>query len=148
MFKRLLFLMVSLGALSAYAQTDNSLLDVSHAYLIIKNGAVSYNADTGSWPASNNVAAFMENDGTAKWDGPYIKEWPDKNPWGGFYFWKNDKAGIFVEKSFGERYIVVSSVPAGAANKFDAKVDNGNPSTGSVRYKDGNLLLEVSDDAY
>jgi len=42
----------------------------------------------------------------------------------------------------------VSSVPAGAANKFDAKVDNGNPSTGSVRYKDGNLLLEVSDDAY
>jgi len=63
---------------------------------VIKNAALAFRADTGSWPESSEAVSGDngENKGgdpgfisseVAGWDGPYLDRWPEKNPYGGAY---------------------------------------------------------------
>ena len=108
---------------------------------------MSYYADTSDWPADNNTTGFVADDGSTNWDGPYLQKWPQRNPWGGTYAWREVSNGAFGTGAM-ERYVVATSVPASAIAKIDTNIDDGTNSTGTVRISSGNLVLHVSDDQY
>ncbi len=72
----------------------------------IKTAGYIYYSDTGDWPLAgvdsydpgtgdeNGFLYFLEDDGSGKWDGPYLEKYPGKNPWGGTYrYWKSNITG-------------------------------------------------------
>jgi len=122
-------------------------------YRTIKTGAMSYYADTGDWPTngtcSNASNCLLTNNigNVSGWDGPYLEKWPQRNPWGGSYYWREVSNGAFGTGAL-ERYVVATSVPAAAITKIDTNLDDGVNSTGTIRIVNGNIAMHVSDDQY
>lgn len=57
-------------------------------YRAIKSAALNYYTDTGTWPNGNNDFLIAPS-GVSGWNGPYLEKWPEKNPWGGTYTFRN-----------------------------------------------------------
>lgn len=122
-------------------------------YRNIKTAAMSYYSDVGGWPANGNTAGFTANDGTSGWGGPYLEKWPQRNAWGGKYYWHNDSTATFAASGINERWVEATSVPSSSANKLDALIDNSNGATGILQYScsganAGAVCMEISDDTY
>lgn len=117
-------------------------------YRNMKTGAMSYYSDTGNWPANNNTTGFIANDTTSGWSGPYMEKWPQRDAWGGTYSWRNDQAQVFAGAGINERYVIATQVASASAGKLDTNIDDGNNSTGIMRYAGTTVNLEVSDDTY
>jgi general secretion pathway protein G len=119
-------------------------------YRTIKTGAMSYYSDTGNWPANANSTGFTDSDGRSGWDGPYLEKWPQRNPWGGVYSWRNMAAVTLFGGNATTRYISANNVPQAGANKVDTNLDDGNLTTGSTVWSATGLTMsfEVSNDEY
>ncbi len=121
-------------------------------YRTIKTAAISYFSDTANWPSDGNAAAsLVSNDNSFGWRGPYLDNWPQRDPWGGVYRWRNDNAGAMTFGSgVNERYLEATSVPSGSALRIDSGFDDGNVTNGLIRYDagTGTLRFAVSDDSF
>jgi len=119
-------------------------------YREIKTAALSYYADTSNWPANNNASvSLVQNDMVSGWHGPYLDSWPHHNPWNGNYNWFNDTAGVVAGAGISERYLGVNNIPSGSASSIDKNLDDGNITTGFIRYSAANSILNasISDDS-
>ncbi|MCF7907502.1 MAG: type II secretion system protein GspG [Candidatus Omnitrophica bacterium] len=120
-----------------------------------KTAAVGYYGDTGQWPpdgvswfTDEELQFFITGVGQpAGWDGPYLESWPnppwhcefvygadtvhenyDWDHWVGWSYWgvvpaNTDTCGASI-----------SCVPQKSATKIDVSLDDGNPSSGRVRW--------------
>jgi type II secretion system protein G len=131
--------LVSLKGTREKAKVARAVSDLNQ----ISKAIYLYWNDTGmppphdhSWSDSCERAAFGSGNFSPKptgWSGPYVS-WP-KNPWGYEYHWER---GACVVN--GNRYsISVHNVPQDAAQMIDDQVDDGNFSTGHVRWNNGRL---------
>ncbi len=125
---------------------------VESDYKAIKNGALSYFFDVGSWPADGSGAAgfVTKPSGAAGWNGPYIQKWPAVNAFGGTYKYHYNApvegAGITATN----RYITVTGIPDGGIIKLKNDIDSTTLSaisapqtTGNVRYVDNSKIYIV-----
>ena len=102
-------------------------------------------ADTGHWP-TESVISFMflnkgsimytNNTGWDGWNGPYLNSLKTYHPWGGYYICGRGQIG---GSALFETYVYLDNtggngIPEGAAQKLDDAIDDGNLSTGDVRY--------------
>ena len=129
----------------------------------IKTAALTYYADTGSWPLvgvggsiRGTGAGFLtNNDGYGNsvpgWDGPYLERWPN-NPWGdpssGFgnkYYWDADFSGDDNGDGIvGEAQVIMFNVPRKSAQTLDDKYDNGVLVGSNVGFVYQNLVVTPS----
>jgi len=113
----------------------------------IKTAALSYYADTGTWPPqyrlTNVLNPFLSNPGISGWDGPYIEKW-NPHPWAGHVGWDptidldnsgivdgcvvldDDRPGTSSSDNQGR-------IPRGSMIKIDEMIDDGNLATGYVQ---------------
>ncbi|OQX52656.1 MAG: hypothetical protein B5M48_04820 [Candidatus Omnitrophica bacterium 4484_213] len=120
-------------------------------YRSIKTAAMSFYADTGTWPADGCEEAFTANDNCASgtysgWDGPYLEKWPTLAKWGGAYTFEKQTdnvapyANAWGGNGIEKRFVRITSVPETAAQKIstaldgDAAGDAAADTSGSVRY--------------
>ncbi|MCF7873836.1 MAG: type II secretion system protein GspG [Candidatus Omnitrophica bacterium] len=112
-------------------------------YKSLKTGAMSFYADTGTWPdQEDDGTGFVNNDNNVTgWDGPYLEKWPNKASWGGDYAWcvvtdSDDGDCVAWDNDANEeRYVLISDVPQAAAVKIDENLDGEEDNDdGSVRY--------------
>lgn len=93
-------------------------------YKAIKAAALNFYTDIGKWPDSSSAvgtdpgfvtkpstSSNISSDDLNNWNGPYLERWPEKNPWGGKYTFKNEGS---------ERYLELDSVPSSAADRMEA----------------------------
>jgi type II secretion system protein G len=110
----------------------------------LKTAAMSYYADTGTWPliglggaVRSSGKGFVNNDnGTGVevrgWDGPYLSRWP-VNPWGKVgsawgnqYYWDADFVGDDNGDGIvGEAQVIMFNVPRKSGQTLDDRYDNG-----------------------
>jgi general secretion pathway protein G len=120
----------------------------------IKTGALSFYADTGTWPLrhigddrrSSGSGFVNDSDGNGNrvpgWDGPYLSKWP-VNPWGNVssswgnkYYWDADDSGDdnsnLIEP---EAQVIMFNVPRKSGQILDNQYDNGvlvGPNVGNI----------------
>lgn len=116
----------------------------------IKTATYALYSDTGKWVRGGNSSLMVHNSdllnnvsGWAGWDGSYLDKFRGAHPWGGTYFFTNNAqlgGGAAYELSVEfEDYRFPSGpngdkpIPAAAARKIDAMVDDGNLGTGGFR---------------
>ncbi|ADL08656.1 type II secretion system protein GspG [Thermosediminibacter oceani] len=85
-------------------------------YKSIKTAVLNFYADTGKWPQSDDYSYLVDkpdDNSYPGWNGPYLDRWPNKNPWGGTYTYKNDSAVNWDGQGSGDsaRYLEVDYVP-------------------------------------
>ena len=138
-------LLVAVAAINAFKAIEKGKISAfMRDYREMRTAATAYYADTSTWPTDNNASvSLVQNDLVNGWHGPYLERWPGHNPWSGNYNWRNDTAGVLTTAGFGERYIEVINVPSGSAADLDTKLDDGNITTGEVRYSAGNSTLRA-----
>ncbi|WP_338823329.1 hypothetical protein MHOCP_15510 [Moorella humiferrea] len=108
-------------------------------YKAIKAAVLNAYTDTGVWPPVDtnddngedpglvDVKYWGKNDDNSDnpstWNGPYLEHWPNKNPWGGSYTYKNGD-GSALGWSGSARWLELDKVPNTSYNKL--KTDLGN----------------------
>jgi general secretion pathway protein G len=116
-------------------------------YQAVKTAAMSFNADTGTWPADgigeatfSGTNSFLSDPSTPipGWDGPYLEKWPQLAKWGGLYTFQWDNAidwdQIYPPPDDG-RYVLITNVPRAAAIRIDLQLDQQQQqSVGQVVY--------------
>jgi prepilin-type N-terminal cleavage/methylation domain-containing protein len=111
------------------------------------NGVVD-DANVGAWGAFYGwqhvtfwldlyAGGFLTGDATAR----TVAVFP-KNPWGGLVDIVN--AGQVYGMTNNALVVCMSSVPGKAANQLDVSLDDGNPSTGSIRSAVGDLPIATA----
>ena len=118
----------------------------------IKRGIFSYYADTGKWGKriwtpggfdeglegwcnSWSESSFMQDDGSASWDGPYLSNTPTPNPWGHNYnYIVISQTNFFGLAESDARFLLTSfDQSPNTTKKIDAMLDDGNILTGEFR---------------
>lgn len=109
----------------------------------------------GAAPGEGFVYKGNDPNMSSKWNGPYLEKWP-KNPWQGWYFWDYneqdqngdgighehvlwiDNSGVSADKSnSGVAILNTNRILLKTRQKIDAKVDDGNLTTGRVQVWQG-----------
>ncbi|MCX7927171.1 MAG: type II secretion system protein GspG [Candidatus Omnitrophica bacterium] len=119
-----------------------------------KSASAAYYADTGQWPGRWNLWTRIGETGLtnntfslANWDGPYLEK-ESAHPWGGMYWLSrnadyNNNGIRDLDVEMGEECWVPLGgtvnawrcfVPQNTAEKMDRQLDDGNLTTGNVRY--------------
>ena len=113
----------------------------------IKTAALSYYADTGTWPPRYRLTTplnpFLTDPGVAGWDGPYVEKW-NAHPWAGHIGWDptidlddsgvvdgcvvfdDDRPGTSASDNQGR-------IPRRSMIKIDEMIDDGDLATGYVQ---------------
>ncbi len=132
------------------AKISKTIADVD----AIKTAALSYYADTGTWPPDFDSISglinglLVDDDGTGNpvpgWDGPYIESY-SPHPWGGHMSWEcfnnwvhwDNKSGCMVyldDDQPGTAYTNNGGkVPDATMLRIDEVADDGNLSDGQLR---------------
>ncbi len=90
----------------------------------IKSAVTAFYNDTGRWPPAISdggdpgLAAEPEEE-IAGWDGPYLENWPEKNPWNGKFCYHSGNSEVFGEKAC---YLQLDKVPEDAVKEFTASL--------------------------
>lgn len=144
-------LLAAIAAVNAFQSIEKGKIsEFMRDYREIGTAAVSYYADTSAWPANNNASiSLVQNDTVNGWQGPYLDSWPHHDPWNGGYVWCNDNAGVISSAGIGERYVNATNIPSGSAETIDNNLDDGNITTGDIRYSPSSLIVSafISDDS-
>lgn len=125
---------------------------VESDYKAIKNGALSYFLDVGSWPADGSGAAgfVTKPSGVAGWNGPYIQKWPAVNAFGGTYKYHYNAPVEGAGIATADRYITVTGISDTGITKLKNDIDSTTLSaisapqtTGNVRYVDNSKIYII-----
>ncbi|MFA5362575.1 MAG: prepilin-type N-terminal cleavage/methylation domain-containing protein [Candidatus Omnitrophota bacterium] len=120
-----------------------------------KTAALGYYSDCGRWPAdgvswftAEEEAMFITGQGQPiGWDGPYVERWPDP-PWHGSFTYGGSSMSGSYDWDYWVNWSYWGAVPAGtttcgvsisclsqtAAVRIDENLDDGNLSSGKVRW--------------
>lgn len=138
---------VVLASLSGAREDARIAATVSQLKELRRAGTMYIN-DVGQFPPECRISCtessdpFYTNPGVGGWDGPYFELWNSTHPWGGHtgfqvedvnndgtkdpvFVYDDDKPGTGAGNNEG-------SIPTDSLKKIDAKLDDGNLSTGDV----------------
>jgi len=121
-------------------------------FKVVKSALGVYYTDTGQWPPTYGrsqllnpaLNPFINDQGDAGWDGPYLDNYATTHPWGGSIEWWSEHANMSGGAEL-DSYLNLDDdspdqpetanngkMPTSACEKIDAIFDNGNLSSGKA----------------
>ena len=117
-------------------------------YRSIKTAVLAYHIDTNVWPISSADGSDLLANTSAEddWEGPYLESWP-QGAFGTITLCNASGTAPCIG-NFGsignEIYLALEGLSTDQRNTTDEKIDDGNNTTGIVRWNSTNLTALIS----